>query len=275
MSRRGPSDDAARHQGSSTRIIAGDIRDAGVLRAAVRGVHIVFHLAAMKSIAECEARPAEAIATNVIATRELLEAARDQPTLERFIAVSSDKASNPSSVYGLTKAYVERIVGEVQLSSRADISAARCGSIWGSAGSVMSEWRRAGRNGEEIPVTDLDMTRFVMRREEAVALILQCAARRMRGSVLTRVMRSYGLKDLAELVAKRYGVSLRVIGRRPGEKLHEDLISPTEGRFTQRSGDFFEISFDHIGPGTAPFSSLDARKLSTLELKQLVGAEDL
>jgi UDP-N-acetylglucosamine 4,6-dehydratase/5-epimerase len=252
------------------RLVTGDLSDQRALLDAVGGAQVVFHLAAMKSVELCENSPAQAINTNVLGTGALLEAALAEPRLERFIAISSDKASRPTSVYGLTKALMEEKVAAADARNDADFGTVRCGSLWGSTGSVLARWEEAARTGSDLSVTDPEMTRFVMLRLEAVELILQAVARRMDGSILCRVMPAYVLGDLAALWSEMHGLKQRMTGRRPGEKLHEDLISDEEAPFTERHGEFLRITRDRRGSHAEPFNSGTARHLTQTELRALL-----
>jgi UDP-N-acetylglucosamine 4,6-dehydratase len=252
------------------RFIGGELREPQVLREAVRGVQVVFHLAAIKSVELCETNPAEAINTNVQGTGALIQAALEEPKLERFIAISSDKASEPINVYGLTKALMERMVAEADALNSADFGTVRCGSLWGSTGSVLARWQEAARAGSDISITDPRMTRFVMLRSEAVDLILEATTRSMKGSVLCRVMPAYVLGDVAALMTEMHGVKQRVTGSRRGEKLHEDLISSGEAPFTESRGEFFTITPGRRGLGADPFNSANARRLTRAELRPLL-----
>jgi FlaA1/EpsC-like NDP-sugar epimerase len=251
----------------------GALNDPPIVREAIRGVHVVFHLAAMKSIELCEANPMEAVDTNVHGTSAVIEAALSDPALERFVAISSSQASTPTSVYGLTKALVERIVANANGRSGADFGTVRCGNLWGSPGSVLDRWQEAARTGSELLVTDPQMTRFIMLRTEAVDLILEAASRRMAGGILCRLMPAYALADLAAEIAKSHGLKQHVTGARLGEKLHENLVSGAEAPFTDRDREFFTITPGRRSSGTEPFDSAKARRVTRAELRQLLTSE--
>src|SRR5438093_1175298 len=256
--------------GRQPQLIVGSLNDQSSLREAVRGAQVVFHLAAMKSVAFCETNPTEAINTNVVGAGALIQTALSEPGLERFVAISSDKASRPTSVYGLTKALLERMMAEAAGRGNADFGTVRCGSLWGSPGSVLDRWREAGRTRSDLLVTDPEMTRFVMHRPEAVDLILEAASRDLAGAVLCRVMPAYILADLASIMAEILGVKQRVTGAKPGEKLHEDLVSETEAPFTERRGEFFTIMPAGRSSCAEPFSSVNAPRLNRTELSEIV-----
>ena len=261
----------ARVERPQVRYISGDLLDESAVRAAMRGVHVVFHLAAIKSVEICEHEPARAIATNVRGSGVLIQAALTEPALERFVAVSSDKAANPNGVYGLTKAVMERMVAEAQRLSGADFGSVRCGSLWASTGSVIAIWRQAAQAGQALAVTDPAMTRFVMLRSDAVDLLLEATSSTMDGSIRARVMPAYLLGDLAAVVSQVHAVAVHTTGGRSGEKMHDDLISREEAPFATRAGAFFRITPGRRNEGVEPFGSAGARRLTRAELINLVG----
>ena len=258
--------------GRPPRFVVGALNDLPRVREAVRGVHVVFHLAAMKSVELCEANPTEAVDTNVRGTAAVIETALGEPALERFVAVSSSQASTPTSVYGLTKALVERMVANASGHSAADFGTVRCGNLWGSPGSVLDRWQEVARTGSELLVTDPQMTRFIMLRAEAVDLIVEAASRDMAGGILCRVMPAYVLADLAAEIAESHRLKQRVTGAKPGEKLHEDLVSEAEAPFADRDREFFTITPGRRGSGTKPFDSSKARRVTRTELRQLLNS---
>ena len=253
--------------------VTGDIADPFVVRRAIDGAQIVVHLAAMKHVVLAEKQPYEAVKTNVIGTKVLLEAALAEPQLERFIAVSSDKSANPYGVYGMTKALMERIVCEAQTSRGPLFGAVRCGNFWGGAGSVVPIWLKNVHEGRPIEVTDPTMTRFVLLLHEAVELVLDATARGLRGEILARRMHSYVLGDLAAVFHDRFGVEIREVGPRPYEKQHEDLISAVEAPFARLDGDDFVLTPSRMQVGAGPFSSKDAVPLTRQRLAELLAEE--
>ncbi len=255
--------------------VTGDIADPFVVRRAMDGAQVVFHLAAMKHVDFCEGQPYQAVKTNVLGSKTLLDAALREPRLECFIAVSSDKAANPVGVYGMTKALMERMICEAQAESGGRFAVVRCGNFWGSTASVVPIWLRNVREGRELHVTDPRMTRFVILSQEGVDLLLYAAQRGSRGEIVARAMPVYELGDLAAVFSERYGVAARVVGTRPGEKLHEDLISAMEAPFTRRDGDEFVITPGRPQDGTKPFSSADALRLTKEQLVHLLSAEEV
>jgi len=254
--------------GTNLRFVEADIADAGALAASVEGVDIVFHLAALKDVAACEADPDAALRTNVVGSANLLLAASQDPGVRQLIAVSSDKACAPSGVLGMTKAAMERLVMEHARERARSFGSVRLGNVWGASGSVLTRWHESAIQHGRIDVTDPQMSRFILTQPEAVGLLLALAARPFTGEVVAPRMRAYRLGDLAHACAKEHSVSVRIIGPRPGEKLHEDLVSAVQAPTARAEGNLIVI--DGRGAGIGPFSSADAEGLSEMELRELV-----
>jgi UDP-N-acetylglucosamine 4,6-dehydratase len=267
----------ARHQRAiraerlaSVRFIEADIADAGGLIAAVEGVDVVFHLAALKDVTACETDPETAYRTNVVGTANLLRAAQREPRLHQLIVISSDKASMPSGVLGLTKALVERLVAQVANREGRSFGSVRLGNVWGSSGSVLQRWEETARIEHRIDVTNPSMTRFLMRPAEAVACLTSLARRSFAGEIVAPRMRAYRLGDLAEVFAEERQVVIRMVGARAGEKLHEDLVSSAEAAVAHNEGDLVVIDRRRGEGGLSPVTSADAERVPWEELRTLV-----
>ena len=254
----------------NVRFVQADVADAGKVADAVKGVDLVFHLAALKDVAACEADPEAALRTNVEGSVNILLAASNEPRVRRLIAVSSDKACAPSGVLGMTKALMERIVTETAVKGKRSFGSVRLGNVWGASGSVLRRWQEsAGREGR-IDVTDRTMTRFVLTQDEAIRHLLELASRPFAGEVVAPRMRAYRLGELADVFAEESGAAVRVIGARAGEKLHEDLVSNGEASAARFEGDLIVIDGRRDGIGIDPFSSADAELVPATELRDLV-----
>lgn len=253
--------------------MTGDIADAFAVRRALDGVQVVLHLAAMKHVVFCEAQPYEAVKTNVIGSKILIDGALREPALERFLAVSSDKSANPYGVYGMTKALMERMVCEAQTGSGPLFGAVRCGNFWGGEGSVVPIWLQCVKEGRPLDLTDPAMTRFVLRAGDGVDLVLHALARGLRGEILAKPMSTYVLGDLAAVFCERFGVTVREVGARPYEKLHEDLVSAVESPFARSEGDAFVLTPSRLQGGAGPFSSRDATPLSRARIAEMLATE--
>ena len=220
---------AARVQDPSLRFFIGDVRDRDRLQRAMHGVDIVIHAAALKQVPACEYNPFEAVKTNVLGANNVIEAAIDQG-VERVVALSTDKAVNPVNVYGATKLCAEKMF--VQGNSYAGglktrMAVVRYGNVVGSRGSVIPLFLDQ-RDGGELTITDERMTRFWLTLDEGVDFVVRAVERMQGGEIFVPKIPSMRVIDLARAIAP--DASLKVVGVRPGEKLHEVLLSADESR---------------------------------------------
>jgi UDP-N-acetylglucosamine 4,6-dehydratase len=222
------------------RYFVGDIRDRDRLQTALRDVDIVVHAAAMKHVPICEYNPIEAVQTNVQGARHLIEAAMSCG-VQRVIGLSTDKAVSPANLYGATKLCMEKllIAANAYAGDRTTrFSVVRYGNVMGSAGSVIPLFR-AQRDRGQLTITDARMTRFWIEMPEAVALVLRGLTLMTGGEIYIPKLPTTDIETLAEAVAP--GVPRTAVGIRPGEKLHETLISSEEARRTSDLGDVLVI----------------------------------
>ncbi len=222
------------------RFFVGDIRDRDRLQSALRGVDVVVHAAAMKHVPICEYNPIEAVQTNVNGARNLIEAAMSCG-VQRVIALSTDKAVSPANLYGATKLCMEKLLlaANAYSGDRATrFSCVRYGNVMGSAGSVIPLFR-AQRSRGQLTITDARMTRFWIEMEDAVNLVLRGLQLMRGGEIYIPKLPTTDIETLAEAVAP--GVPRTCVGIRPGEKLHETLISTEEARRTSDLGELLVI----------------------------------
>lgn len=257
---------------SEVSFVSADIGDVEAVRSLVTGVDVIFHLAALKDISRCEDEPMAALRTNVIGSLNVVAAALGEPRLRRLVAVSSDKACAPASVLGMTKSLMERIVSLASAGGVHAYGSVRLGNVWGTDGSVLDRWRRSAAQDGRIDVTDARMTRFLLTPAQAVDVLLAAASRQLGGEVIAPVMRAYRVGDLADAFCEVTSVTVREIGPRPGEKLHEDLVSPEEALNSRREGALYVVGSRGVHNPTTPFTSADADRLSVGELRRLVQA---
>jgi UDP-N-acetylglucosamine 4,6-dehydratase/5-epimerase len=222
------------------RFFIGDVRDENRVRRAVQGVDIVIHAAAMKQVPTCEYNPFEAIRTNVVGAQHLIDAAIDQD-VKQIMALSTDKAVNPINLYGATKLCAERIF--VQGNSYAGprptrMSCVRYGNVLGSRGSVVPVFENQRRHGT-VTVTDKRMTRFWLTLDQAAWFVLRCLTLTRGGEIFVPKIPSIGILDLVEAMAPECAV--QYIGLRPGEKLHEVLLTEDESRHAVEYDDLYTI----------------------------------
>jgi UDP-N-acetylglucosamine 4,6-dehydratase len=213
------------------RYFIGDIRDRERLVRALHGVDIVVHAAALKQVPACEYNPMEAIKTNIMGTANVVEAALDAG-VKKVLTVSTDKAVSPANLYGATKLAAEKLT--IQSNAYAGGSATRfaCvryGNVVGSRGSVVPLFLKQRSSGK-VTITDDRMTRFWLSLEQGVRFVIHCIEQMEGGEVFIPKIPSTKVTDLAKAIAP--DAKLEIIGIRPGEKLHEMLISEDEARNT-------------------------------------------
>ncbi len=229
---------------SSLRYFIGDVRDAARLKRAMHGVDVVVHAAALKQVPACEYNPIEAILTNIDGARNVIDAALDCG-VERVLALSTDKAVNPINLYGATKLCSEKLFVQSNSYSGSDgarFSCVRYGNVVGSRGSVVPLFIEQRRTGK-VTVTDARMTRFWITLEQGVRFVIRCIERMQGGEVFVPKIPSMNMLDLAKSLAPDCEINL--IGIRPGEKLHEVLVSEDEARHTVELEDMFVVEPTH------------------------------
>jgi UDP-N-acetylglucosamine 4,6-dehydratase len=222
------------------RFFIGDVRDRERLVRAMHGVDTVVHAAALKQIPACEYNPFEAIQTNVMGGKNVIDAAIDCG-VKRVIALSTDKAVNPINLYGATKLCMEKLFvdGNAYGYSRGTrLACVRYGNVVGSRGSVIPLFKAQHAEGT-VTVTDPKMTRFWITLEQGVDLVARCLERMRGGEIFVPKIPSMRVMHLAEAVAP--GCRVQFTGIRPGEKLHEVLISEDESRQAVELPDMFVI----------------------------------
>jgi len=222
------------------RFFIGDVRDRDRLRRAMNGVDIVVHAAALKQVPACEYNPMEAIKTNIMGTSNVVEAALDA-SVKKVLAISTDKAVNPINLYGATKLAAEKLViqsNAYAAGTATRYSCVRYGNVVGSRGSVVPVFLKQRQTGQ-VTITDERMTRFWLSLEQGVRFVIKCIEQMEGGEVFVPRIPSMKVIDLARAIAPQAKVN--VIGIRPGEKLHEVLISEDESRTTVELESMFVV----------------------------------
>lgn len=227
------------------RYLIGDVRDLERLRMAMAGVDLVFHCAALKHVKSCEYNPFEAVKTNILGTQNVILAALEHQ-VDKVVLTSSDKAVNPTNAMGVSKLMAERLVTAANgmRGPRSTVFASvRFGNVVGSRGSVLPLFVEQIRRGGPVTITNPAMTRFVMSLCQAVSLVLKAAVMARGGEVFTLKMPSVRIGELAavliELLAPSRPVGLRRVGRQPGEKMHEELLTAEEVERSEMLDDMF------------------------------------
>lgn len=222
------------------RYFVGDVRDKDRLYRALEDIDIVVHTAALKQVPACEYNPFEAIKTNILGAQNVIEASIDR-RVRRVIALSSDKAAAPINLYGATKLCSDKLfVAANNFKGKQDIrfSVVRYGNVMGSRGSVIPFFLEKRKNGF-LPITDERMTRFNITLEEGVGLVLYALEYMWGGETYVPKIPSYRITDLAEAIAP--GCRKEIVGIRPGEKLHEEMITLTDSIHTIEFEKYFVL----------------------------------
>ncbi len=227
---------------SRVRFFIGDVRDTDRLYRAFNGVDIVIHAAAMKHVGACEYNPFEAVKTNIHGAQNVIEAAIDCG-VERVIALSTDKAAAPINLYGATKLASDKLfvaansyVGD----KKTRFAVVRYGNVVGSRGSVIPFFRKMKETGRRLPVTDERMTRFWITLDEGVQFVLDSLRRMRGGEIFIPKIPSMNIIDLAKAVSPE--AKIEVVGIRPGEKLHEVMITEDDARHTVEFDQYYVIT---------------------------------
>ena len=222
------------------RYFLGDVRDYQRLLQATDGVDVIVHAAAMKQIPAAEYNPMEAIKTNVIGAENIVNAAI-QNGISKVVALSTDKAANPANLYGATKLCSDKLMvaGNILAGSHGTkFSCVRYGNVLGSRGSVIPFFLERAKEGS-LPITDSRMTRFWLTIEEGVQFVLDSLERMYGGEIFVPKIPSFKVTDVARVVCP--GIPTHVIGIRPGEKLHEIMITEDDSNYTYEFDDYFAI----------------------------------
>lgn len=224
------------------RYFLGDIRDLDRLELAFRGIDYVIHAAALKQVDTAEYNPMEYVRTNILGSDNVIQAAL-RTGVEKVVALSTDKASSPANLYGATKLTADRLFVSSNHYARASetrFSVVRYGNVMGSRGSVVPYFRRLANLGQDIPITDPRMTRFWITLPQAVDFVISCFTDMRGGELYVPRIPSMHIMDLAAAIAPD---SRTVeVGIRPGEKIHEEMISEDDARRTFRRDDRYVVA---------------------------------
>lgn len=231
-----------RLDGPAMRYFIGDVRDAERLRQAMRGIDIVIHAAALKQVPAAEYNPMECIRTNVNGAENVIRAALDNE-VERVIALSTDKAANPINLYGASKLASDKLfvaANNIAGGRRTIFSVVRYGNVVGSRGSVVPFFRKLIAEGAgSIPITDARMTRFWISLAQGVEFVLRSLERMQGGEIFVPRIPSIKVTDLAKAMAP--DLPAKMVGIRPGEKLHEIMCPRDDSHLTVEFDDHFVI----------------------------------
>jgi FlaA1/EpsC-like NDP-sugar epimerase len=250
----------------------GDVRDYERCLEVTKNTNIIFHAAALKQISEIERHPMEAIKTNILGTWNIKKAAIEN-NIEQVVGISTDKAVKPINAYGMTKALDERILLNNEIYSTTKFSVIRYGNVVGSRGSVIPYWYELAKAGKDLPLTDDRMTRFWLTLKEAMDLVFFSLGNP--GKIIVRKCMAHSLKDLAKIYKENFNVNTRVIGIRPGEKIHECLLTDYEMRKAVLKDNFYivDMNIADIRKEANDFVSDTAEKIEYEYMKSLLVRE--
>jgi len=226
---------------SRVRFFVGDVRDRDRMYRAVDGVDYVVHAAATKIVTTAEYNPFEAVKTNILGAMNVVDACIDMG-VKKVVALSTDKASSPINLYGATKLASDKLFisgNHYAGQKKTRFSVVRFGNVMGSRGSVIPFFLEKAKKGEPLPITDPSMTRFMITLTDAVSLVVEAFEDMMGGETYVRKIPSMGILDVAQAVAP--DSETQIVGIRPGEKLHEQMIGPEESDYTFDFGSYFKI----------------------------------
>ncbi len=272
------------------RFFLGDIRDLDSVVRASRGVDFVYHAAALKQVPSCEFFPMEAVRTNVLGSANLVEAC-DRNDVRTVVLLSTDKAVRPVSAMGMSKAIMERLTRAHARNSHANsngtvVTIVRYGNVMYSRGSVIPHFIEQIKTGQPLTITDPRMTRFLMSIDESVDLVEHAFVHGRPGDLFVRKAGAATVGDLAEAVSNLFGApaSVRIIGPRHGERLHETLATAEELLHAEDRGQYYRIPLDgrdlnyaqYHGNGhptgalPTDYDSSSARRFTVAELETLL-----
>jgi UDP-N-acetylglucosamine 4,6-dehydratase (inverting) len=224
----------------SIRFFIGDVRDGPRLRRAMEGIDVVVHAAALKQVPAAEYNPFEAVKTNVLGAQNVIETALDSG-VKRVVALSTDKAAAPVNLYGATKLCSDKLfIAANNMRGHRDIrfSVVRYGNVMGSRGSVIPFFLEQRKTGV-LPITHPEMTRFNISLEEGVNMVLYALEHALGGEIFVPKIPSYHITDVAEAIGP--DCKKPVVGIRPGEKLHEEMITEGDSPFTIENHKYYVI----------------------------------
>lgn len=268
------------------RYFIGDVRDESRLRRALEGIDIVIHAAALKQVPAAEYNPFECIKTNVLGAQNLIEACLDSK-VQRVVALSTDKAAAPINLYGATKLCSDKLfvaANNIQGSRGIRFSVVRYGNVMGSRGSVIPFFLEKRKTGA-LPITDPNMTRFNISLQEGVDMVLWSIENALGAEILVPKIPSYRITDVATAIDPE--CRQEIVGIRPGEKIHEEMITASDSFNTIDLGKYFAIlpsagpyaigeycnhhnNATRIKPGFAYDSGTNPDFLSVGQLKELI-----
>ena len=249
------------------RFYIGDVRDYNSIEKAMRGVDYVFHAAALKQVPSCEFFPLEAAKTNVFGTQNVIDAAGVN-NVKKVICLSTDKAAYPINAMGISKALMEKVaIAASRNLTDTTVCLTRYGNVMGSRGSVIPLFIDQLKQGNDLTITDPNMTRFLMSLDEAVELVLFAFENGNPGDLFVNKAPASNIGDLAQSLKEMLGLNnnIKIIGTRHGEKLYETLCTREEMMKAEDMGEFFRIPADNRSLNYSSYFSEGEKELSSIE----------
>lgn len=271
------------------RFIIGDVRDRQALERAMRGVDAVFHAAALKQVPTGEFSPMELLQTNALGTQNVMDIAEKTPSVKKVVFLSTDKAVYPINAMGISKAMAERLVAaRGHYETDTIFCAVRYGNVMATRGSVIPLFVEKIKKGEEITVTNPEMTRFLLSLDEAIELVLFALENGEQGDLFVRKAPAATIGDLAQALVNIFKATnpVKVVGTRAGEKVHETLVTQLELMRAEDLGDYYRIRSekgfspeDFFERGTTDeipddYTSENTRRLNIKETEELLRSLD-
>ena len=263
------------------RYFLGDVRDKERLNLAFDGVDIVIHAAALKQVPSAEYNPIEYIKTNILGAQNIIETSLDK-NIKKVIALSTDKAASPINLYGATKLCSDKLfvaANNIKGNRKIIFSVIRYGNVMGSRGSVIPFFLKI-KEKDYFPITNNKMTRFNISLNEAVKLVSWSIKNLKGGEILVPKIPSYKITDVAKAI--KSNAKIKIIGIRPGEKIHEEMITSSDSQDTYDFGNYYAIivptflnnykkkKLKRVKPGFSYNSGSNKNFLSVIELRKLI-----
>jgi UDP-N-acetylglucosamine 4,6-dehydratase len=249
--------------------LIGDVRDQETVEYAMRGCDFVIHAAAMKDLIMCEAQPTQAYLNNVDGSKAVIRAARNVTSIKKVVAVSTDKAASPSSVYGCSKYMMEKLFEEADRVSDATFLSVRFGNMVNSSGSLVSVWKENPQMHPGLKLTHPEIARFFFTISDGADTVLQAMAVGRGGEVFIKKMKKVLIINILREITGRQ--DFEIMGLFPGEKVHEELVSQNEVHYCFEFGDYYVLRPNEVNPHPPKmFSTENASEFSLEELRELL-----
>lgn len=249
--------------------LIGDVRDQESLEYAMHGCDYVIHAAAMKDLIMCEAQPTQTCLNNIEGSKAVIRAVRNVPGIKKAVAVSTDKAASPSSVYGCSKYIMEKLFEEADRVSDSTFLSVRFGNMINSSGSLISVWKGNPQMHTGIKLTHPEIARFFFTVSDGADTVLQAMSIGNGGEVFIKKMKKARILNILRQITGR--LDFEIMGLFPGEKVHEELVSQNEVHYCFEFGDFYVLRPNEINlHPPAMFSTENAIEFSDNELRSLL-----